>query len=82
MQIGKKQSRTVISSFKREADLVLLQREIPDYVNVVAAKFAKEHGKLVILDAGGRDEPLSDTLLANIDYFSPNEVLFKHKCID
>jgi ribokinase len=51
-----------------------LQREIPEYVNIVAAKTAKEAGTLVILDIGGREEPLSEDLLNNVDIISPNEV--------
>ena len=30
-------------------------------------------GKLVVLDVGGRDEPLAEELLASLDYVSPNE---------
>ena len=54
--------------------ILLLQREIPDNVNAIAAKVAKEAGTLVILDMGGRDEPLSRDLLQYIDIISPNEV--------
>lgn len=43
--------------------ILLLQREIPEYVNVVAARVAKQAGTMVILDVGGRDEPLSEELL-------------------
>jgi sugar/nucleoside kinase (ribokinase family) len=43
-------------------------------VNVIAARVAKEAGTLVILDMGGRDEPLSEELLKNVDIISPNEV--------
>lgn len=43
-------------------------------MNVVAAKFAKQNGKMVILDVGGRDEPMSVELLQNLDIISPNEV--------
>jgi sugar/nucleoside kinase (ribokinase family) len=46
-------------------------------VNVVAARTAKEAGTLVILDVGGRDEPLSKELLEQIDIISPNEVRFR-----
>lgn len=57
----------------RESKILLLQREIPEYVNIVAARTAKEAGTLVILDVGGRDEPLSEELLQNVDILSPNE---------
>ena len=52
----------------------MLQREIPEFVNIIAAKVAKTAGTTVILDMGGRDEPLSEELLQNIDIISPNEV--------
>ncbi len=52
---------------------MLLQREIPEFVNVLAAKVAKEAGTMVILDVGGRDEPFSPDLLSYVDIISPNE---------
>jgi ribokinase len=53
--------------------IVLLQREIPNEINTLVAKYAHFKGKLVVLDVGGRDEPFPEELLANIDYISPNE---------
>ena len=40
-----------------------MQREIPEEVNIEAAKIAKENGGITILDIGGADTPLSDELL-------------------
>mmetsp|Transcript_9667 Transcript_9667/g.7303 ORF Transcript_9667/g.7303 Transcript_9667/m.7303 type:complete len:156 (+) Transcript_9667:253-720(+) len=57
----------------KASKIVLLQREIPEFINILAAKEAKESGAMVVLDVGGRDEPLSHELLQNVDYFSPNE---------
>ncbi|PWA46990.1 pfkB-like carbohydrate kinase family protein [Artemisia annua] len=57
----------------RNAGIVLLQREIPDIVNIKVAKAAKSAGVPVILDAGGMDAPIPVDLLNNIDIFSPNE---------
>lgn len=57
------------------AKILLLQREVPDFVNVVAARTANKAETLVILDVGGRDEPISEELLQNIDIISPNEVI-------
>jgi ribokinase len=42
-------------------------------VNLSAARYAHSLGKTVILDCGGRDDPISDELLDNITYISPNE---------
>lgn len=51
----------------------LLQREIPDLVNIQVAKAAKSAGVPVILDAGGMDAPMPPELLNVVDIFSPNE---------
>jgi len=53
--------------------IILLQREIPQEINILVAKYAHSKGKTVVLDLGGRDEPFSDELLQNIDFISPNE---------
>jgi sugar/nucleoside kinase (ribokinase family) len=42
-------------------------------LNEIAAKYAHSRGKVVILDCGGRDDPITDELLDNITYISPNE---------
>ncbi|KAM7260599.1 hypothetical protein ACFE04_011272 [Oxalis oulophora] len=55
------------------AGVVLLQREIPDFVNVQVAKSARNAGVPVILDAGGMDAPFPPELLKFVDIFSPNE---------
>lgn len=55
------------------AKILLLQREIPEFVNVIAARVAKESGTMVILDVGGRDEPFTPELFQYIDILSPNE---------
>ncbi|XP_078446228.1 pfkB-like carbohydrate kinase family protein isoform X2 [Wolffia australiana] len=53
-----------------KAGVLLLQREIPDWVNIQAAKGA---GVPVILDAGGMEGPIPAELLNLVDIFSPNE---------
>ncbi|PIN02740.1 Ribokinase [Handroanthus impetiginosus] len=57
----------------KNAGIVLLQREIPDYVNIQVAKAARSAGVPVILDAGGLDAPIPSELLKFIDILSPNE---------
>lgn len=57
----------------RRAGIVLLQREIPDRVNIQIAEVAKSAGVPVILDAGGVDAPIPGELLSLVDIFSPNE---------
>lgn len=55
------------------AQVVLLQREIPDEVNVIFAKIARAAGVPVVLDCGGEDSPLRSDLIANTSVLSPNE---------
>ena len=53
----------------------MLQREVPDHINLAAALIAKSDGKerTVILDMGGTDDPISEELVHQLDYVSPNE---------
>jgi len=37
-----------------------------------ASVYGHPKGKTVILDCGGQDEPISETILSNITYISPN----------
>ncbi|KAG0575703.1 hypothetical protein M758_5G026600 [Ceratodon purpureus] len=55
------------------AGAVLLQREIPDAVNLEAAKIAKGADVPVIMDAGGAEGPIPDELLKCVTVLSPNE---------
>lgn len=56
-----------------EADIIIMQLEIPlEIVNLVA-KIAKEHNKFVILDPAPAVSNISDELLKNIDIIKPNE---------
>lgn len=57
----------------KESKLLLLQREIPEHINIIAAKLAQESGVKVILDAGGMDIPITSELLEHVNIFSPNE---------
>ncbi|XP_020528594.1 uncharacterized protein LOC18443326 isoform X2 [Amborella trichopoda] len=57
----------------RNAGVLLLQREIPDAVNIQVAKAANSAHVPVILDAGGMEGPIPRELLKAVDIFSPNE---------
>ncbi|KAF5766532.1 putative ribokinase [Helianthus annuus] len=57
----------------KSAGIVLLQREIPDGINVQVAKAARSAGVPVILDAGGMDASVPVELLRHVDILSPNE---------
>ena len=52
---------------------VMLQREIPEYVNEAVARAAKAAGVPVILDMGGVDTPLPASLLPLLTLLCPNE---------
>lgn len=52
---------------------LLLQREIPEAVNLAAAAAARAAGVPVVLDCGGDDAPLPAAILPLIDVLSPNE---------
>lgn len=60
-------------SLIKNADIVVLQLEIPLEVNILVAKIAKQYGKLVILDPAPADANLSEELLKNVDIIKPNE---------
>lgn len=57
----------------RSAGALLLQREVPESVNVLVAQLAKEAGVPVILDAGGVEGPIAPELLSCLTTLSPNE---------
>ncbi|CAE7565866.1 RBSK, partial [Symbiodinium microadriaticum] len=66
-------SESELSRLLQGAAAVLLQREIPEEVNIAFAQAAKAAGTRVFLDAGGQDAPISDSLLRLVDVFCPNE---------
>lgn len=55
------------------AAAVLLQREIPEAINLAAVQAAQARDIPVILDVGGAEGGLPDALLAGISVLSPNE---------
>eukprot|EP00245_Coleochaete_scutata_P005965 TRINITY_DN2001_c0_g2_i1.p1 TRINITY_DN2001_c0_g2~~TRINITY_DN2001_c0_g2_i1.p1 ORF type:complete len:360 (-),score=58.50 TRINITY_DN2001_c0_g2_i1:517-1506(-) len=57
----------------KHASAVLLQREVPDYLNIEAAKAARSANVPVLLDVGGIQAPLGADLLKYITIISPNE---------
>jgi sugar/nucleoside kinase (ribokinase family)/sugar phosphate isomerase/epimerase len=54
---------------------ILLQREVPEYVNMLIASRAKEMDSSIIvcMDVGGEDRPISEPMLRLCDYLVPNE---------
>lgn len=55
------------------AGVLLLQREVPEHVNEAFAAAARALGVPVLQDVGGEDRPISDELLAMLDFLAPNE---------
>lgn len=56
-----------------QASCVMLQREIPEQMNIQVAQCAKANGVSVFMDVGGEDGPLPPALLECIDFCCPNE---------
>ncbi|KAI8475104.1 MAG: ribokinase/xylose isomerase [Monoraphidium minutum] len=56
------------------AGALLLQREVPEFVNRAYAEAAAAAGVPVLLDAGGEDAPLDDSILEFVNYLCPNEI--------
>lgn len=52
---------------------LLLQREIPEFVNELLAKEAKRRGVIVMQDVGGEDRRMTSEAMSNCDYLIPNE---------
>eukprot|EP00959_Pyramimonas_sp_CCMP1952_P209686 4387212-Pyramimonas_sp.AAC.1 len=50
----------------------MLQREIPEHVNIAVATAANAAKVPVFQDMGGADRPISDELLAMLTLVSPN----------
>jgi len=57
----------------RGADVMMLQREIPDEVNLEAAQVAHGAAVPVVFDVGGKDTPLDPAICPLIDIVWPNE---------
>ena len=55
------------------AKVLVLQNEVPDDVNVSAAKVARAHGAMVVLNAAPA-RPLSDDLIQHVDVLIVNRV--------
>ena len=62
-----------IADLARGAAAVMLQREIPEVVNEAVVQAACAAGVRVLQDIGGEDRPISDQLLAQVDFVCPNE---------
>ncbi|CAJ1919628.1 unnamed protein product [Cylindrotheca closterium] len=67
-------SQEEIDSLLEGVTCIMLQREVPEYVNLLIASRAKQKGGItVIQDVGGEDRPISDEMLQHCDYLMPNE---------
>eukprot|EP00939_MAST-03C_sp_MAST-3C-sp1_P000633 g633.t1 len=57
----------------RGASVLMLQREIPKFVNTHVAKIANELSVPVLLDVGGSEEPVDADLIPYVSVVMPNE---------
>lgn len=62
-----------LKSELKQASVVVLQREVPNSVNLMVAKCASEAGVKVVMDAGGSSDPVDKNILPFLYMFSPNE---------
>ena len=62
------------------ASAVLLQREIPEHVNVALAKAAAAARVPVLQDVGGEDRPISDEQLAAFGGGEPPALAMRRTC--
>ncbi|KAL3921563.1 MAG: hypothetical protein SGILL_002684 [Bacillariaceae sp.] len=78
----RQQAELTSSSVEEELDrllegvqCILLQREVPEYVNLLTASRAKEKDPSIVIcqDVGGEDRPISPEMLKLCDYVVPNE---------
>ena len=73
LRSSRKQLETVFINIDQIGNILLLQKEIPMEMNILAAEYAKQHNVTVVADCGGRDDEMNDDYLKNIDYLSPNQ---------
>mmetsp|Transcript_13229 Transcript_13229/g.18729 ORF Transcript_13229/g.18729 Transcript_13229/m.18729 type:complete len:722 (-) Transcript_13229:1969-4134(-) len=57
----------------KDTKCIMLQREVPEYVNRMLAAEARERGILVLQDIGGEDRPMDREMMQLCDYIIPNE---------
>lgn len=62
-----------LTSAIASASLIMLQREIPEAVNIQVAQAAKSAAVPVFLDMGGEDSPIAPTLIRSLTLLSANE---------
>lgn len=63
-----------LNDLLEHAKCILLQREVPEYVNLLIATEAKRRGGILVFqDVGGEDRPMSREMLELCDYVVPNE---------
>ena len=63
-----------------DVKVVMLQCEIPEYVNIAIAKIAKRRGWTVMLDIGGEERSLSSEMLQLCDFVAPNFTEMQRLC--
>jgi len=51
---------------------LLLQREVPEFVNLMLAERAHHHGITVLQDIGGEERDMSNEMMSYCDYIMPN----------
>lgn len=68
-----KQNLQLLTSVIEESDIVMFQMEIPIDAIFFGIKYAKKHGKIIILNPAPAPESLPIEILKLVDYITPNE---------
>ena len=67
-----------LASVLKNCKHVLLQREVPEYVNQLVATVAQQHNVCVLQDIGGQERPID--MMHLCDYIIPNETELLRLC--
>ena len=60
------------NTHRNDYTCLMLQREIPEYVNRAFAQYAKSKGMLILQDIGGEERGMDEDMMGLCDYLMPN----------
>jgi len=72
-QVPELETNGLFTTGLQGAVALMLQREIPNYINLYAAKTASAMGIPVMMDVGGTNAPLDEQLIPYVSLVVPNE---------
>jgi len=68
-------SEDYVRDLLKDKSCLLLQREIPEFVNEIFVTVARKHFPTILImqDIGGEDRPMAASYISKCDYLMPNE---------